>query len=729
MANSTSICLNDSLHAPVKSLERSLQASTQLLVVDASVENSSMLANGVHPSVEVLVLNSDQNGIMQISQVLRSHPAITTLTVVAHGVPGCIYLGNTPLNNDTIAYHSWELSTWFAHAYNPQILLYSCNVALGDSGIEFIQTLHRLTRASIAASTTLIGRTASDSNWQLNYQLGQIDSQNPIASDVLQSYPGVLAPPVITDAVTTPRSTSEETVIGITGVTISDTDGDTQTVTVSVTEGLIALATGSGVIVTESNATSITFTGTVSQVNAAINGMNYTPSLNYADTTTLSISSNDGFTTVTKTVAIAVTPVNDAPTIAPSTATVIEGGNATFVATNFGIADVDNIAAQIIVKVAALPSKGFLMLDGGKLAVGSSFSSDRIPDLKYIHDGTQTTALGGTSDSFSITVADGAGGIISSTAIPITITPINQLPTVTGSAILFEGESNKPVTLTISDLDQTATNYTIKILSQPVNLSHGTLNFNGVAVTVGQTFSSADLSNLTYSHLGNDENFGNPPNVTFDIEVLDDGGGTGTPGAKTTTIILGIKPNNDDPTLTTNTGVTLNTTLTREVVITNADLNVTDPDSGIPQLTYTVSQAVDPTLGSLQLNGSKIGLGATFTQADINQGRLKYVFNRNTTAGQNLTDSFKFEVRDSNITEFPTVREGGVYSGGVIAQNTFTIDISTPNAIVDATGSNAPTVVTNTAPTIANNLGIGQPSVGSPTIKKMVQSELLLPCC
>ncbi|NJR38138.1 MAG: DUF4347 domain-containing protein [Leptolyngbyaceae cyanobacterium CSU_1_4] len=718
MANSTSICLNDRLPAPARSLERSLHAPTQLVVIDAGVENSSTLANGVHPSAKVLVLDSDQNGIMQISQVLRSHPAITTLTILAHGIPGCIDLGNTSLSNDTITRYGWELSTWFARAHKPQIHLYSCNLALGNSGIEFIQTLHRLTQASIAASTEFIGHTASGSNWHLNYQLGQIDTQNPIALDILESYPGVLASPIITDAVTTPRSTAEETVISITGLTISDTDGDTQTVTVSVTEGTIALATGSGVTVTGSNATSITFTGTVAQVNAAINGMNYTPSLNYADTTTLSISSNDGTTTASKLVAIAVTPVNDAPTIAPSAATVAEGGNVTFVATNFGIADVDNIAAQIIVKVAALPSKGFLVLDGGKLAVGSSFASDRIPDLQYVHDGTQTTVPGGTSDSFSITVADGAGGIISSTAIAITITPINQLPTVAGSAILFEGEANKPVTLTISDLDQTAATYTIKILSQPVNPAHGTLTFNGTAVTVGQTFSSADLANLKYSHFGNDENFGNPPNVTFNVEVLDDGGGTGVPGAKTATVTLGIKPNNDDPILAINTGITLDTTSAREVVITNTNLNVTDPDSGIPQLAYTLSQAVDPTLGSLQLNGSKIGLGATFTQADINQGRLKYVFNRNTTAGQSFTDSFKFEVRDSSITEFPTVREGGVYSGGALAQNTFTISISTPDAIVDATGSNAPTVVTNTAPVIANNLGIGQPAAGSPTLNE-----------
>jgi hypothetical protein len=142
-----------------------------------------------------------------------------------------------------------------------------------------------------------------------------------------------------------------------------------------------------------------------------------------------------------------------------------------------------------------------------------------VSQLRYVHDGTQTTAPGGTSDSFTITIDDGAGGTIPATTIPITITPVNQLPTVTGTNTLFEGQTDYSVSISISDPDQTATSYGIEILSLPTD---GILSLNGIPVVVGQTLDPTQLGTLTYSHDGNDSNFGNPPPDSFDVRVTDD---------------------------------------------------------------------------------------------------------------------------------------------------------------------------------------------------------------
>ncbi|MBW4659644.1 MAG: tandem-95 repeat protein [Drouetiella hepatica Uher 2000/2452] len=686
---------------------------TTLVCLDSNVDNYQDLVQDLTSSIKIIIFDETQDGITQITEALRTYPSILTVHIIAHGSPGCLYLGNNSLSLETLGRYSSALQSWFSQAAksaiaHPQILLYGCNVAAGDAGAEFLSKLHELTQASIAASTTLVGHTALGSNWQLDYQLGQTDAKNPIALDVLQAYQGVLVAPTITDTLTLTRSTSEETTLTISGLSIADSDTPTQSVTLAVTNGKVLLASTTGLTVTGNNSSSITLSGAIANVNAALNGMTYTPNLDYANSETLVLTTNDGTTTVSKNVAIAVTPVNDVPIMVPTAASMAEGGTGSFAAVNFGLSDVDNVAAQIIIKIAALPSKGFLTFNGSRLVVGSTFSSDQIPQLQYHHDGTQTTAVGGTSDSFQVTVDDGAGGTIAATNIPVTITPVNQLPTVGGTNTLFEGQADYPVTITIGDPDQTAPTYGIKILSLPLD---GTLKLNGTAVIVNQNLTSADLANLTFSHDGNDANNGNPPNVSFQVQILDDGGGTGVPGSTTAAIALTIRPNNDDPVLAQNNGLTLNTQtegLTK--VLTSADLQVTDPDSGTLQLTFTIKQAPDPTQGTIQrfdgTNWEKLGVGTTFTQDDLNSSRVRYSFHKSTTAGETFTDSFQFEVRDSEITEYPAVREGGIWKpdGSALDIKTFSISITTP-AASGGPGGTETLIAGNALPTTVNNTG------------------------
>ncbi|HHP7243065.1 MAG TPA: tandem-95 repeat protein, partial [Elainellaceae cyanobacterium] len=399
-----------------------------------------------------------------------------------------------------------------------------------------------------------------------------------------------------------------------------------------------------------------------------------------------------------------------ASTIAPSAASVLEGGNVTFAATNFGIADVDTLDVQIIVKLSNLPSKGYLTFGGSRIVVGSTFSYDQIAQLQYHHDGTQTTSTGGTSDSFSVTVDDGAGGFISATTIPITVTPVNQLPSVSGTTTLFEGEIDHPVSISIADPDQTGA-YSIEILSLPID---GILKLNGAAINIGQILTSADLGNLTYSHDGNDKNAEFPPPDSFQIKVTDDGGGTGAPGSTITTIELDIKSNNDDPSITANTGLTLDTIsegLTK--VITPAELQVADPDSATTQLTYTLTTVPNSTIGTLQRfrNGvwQKLGVGTSFTQDDLNDGRIRYVFHKDSSGNETFTDSFSFEVRDGEIREYPTVREGGVWKsdGSALEINTFNITVNVPpGGSGGSGGTQNPDVTSNAPPTIDLNQGI-----------------------
>ncbi|MDE5116588.1 MAG: DUF4347 domain-containing protein, partial [Trichodesmium sp. St2_bin2_1] len=72
--------------------------------------------------------------------------------------------------------------------------LYGCNVAAGDGGEEFIDKLHRLTGAEIAASKSLTGAAVKGGNWELEVRTGQQPPTSALQTEVMQTYSGVLEP-------------------------------------------------------------------------------------------------------------------------------------------------------------------------------------------------------------------------------------------------------------------------------------------------------------------------------------------------------------------------------------------------------------------------------------------------------------------------------------------------------------------------------------------------------
>jgi len=172
-----------------------------LVAIDAGVEDYMMLVHSVADDATVIVLQRDRNGMEQLTQALQAHPHITHLHIVAHGAPGCLYLGNTELSLMTLDHYALYLLTWFfytPHALGdaPSVHLYGCNVAAGDAGAEFLKRLHDLTGAKIAASTTPIGSTLKGGNWDLDVTLPTAPhcpiAPPPFDPATLAAYSGVL---------------------------------------------------------------------------------------------------------------------------------------------------------------------------------------------------------------------------------------------------------------------------------------------------------------------------------------------------------------------------------------------------------------------------------------------------------------------------------------------------------------------------------------------------------
>ncbi|MFK7966761.1 MAG: cadherin-like domain-containing protein, partial [Burkholderiaceae bacterium] len=202
--------------------------------------------------------------------------------------------------------------------------------------------------------------------------------------------------------------------------------------------------------------------------------------------------------------------------------------------------------------------------------------------------------------------------------------------------------------ISIADVDSAGDPVSLRL-----QVANGMLNvsLNGAAVISTGANSSSDLTilgsvadvnasltGLTYQ--GNTDVFGTGAD-TLTLTVNDQGNnGSGGALIDSQSIALDITAVDDLPTLAINTGVTLNEGAT--VSITNAMLRVDDVDTTASDLVYTLTTV--PGTGVLQLNGSDLVTGQTFTQADIDAGRVQYLHDDS----ENFADSFAFTYRDAS---------------------------------------------------------------------------------
>jgi hypothetical protein len=172
--------------------------SETLIFIDASLEYYHNLIAGVSPNTTVFILDSQQDGIEQITEALKIHKLqycteINEIHILSHGHPGCLLLGNAELKLETITRYQNQLKDWQnVLAKTANILLYGCQVAAGIGSV-FVLKLSELTGVHIAASTDIIGNSKLGGTWNLNYQTGEIHGTLPINPDILATYEGILS--------------------------------------------------------------------------------------------------------------------------------------------------------------------------------------------------------------------------------------------------------------------------------------------------------------------------------------------------------------------------------------------------------------------------------------------------------------------------------------------------------------------------------------------------------
>jgi Domain of unknown function (DUF4347)/RTX calcium-binding nonapeptide repeat (4 copies) len=174
--------------------------SSNILIADSTVADYQSLVHSVGAETEVIVLNAEQDGVEQITEILKTRHSLQTLHILSHGEAGALHFGNVHLNGQTLERYTDSIQRWAtAFAQDANVLLYGCKVAAGEIGQRFVQRLSQLTGVNIAASTTLTGNAAQGGDWTLAFTTGRISSPLAFSPDAMQAYGSVLAPTFLTE--------------------------------------------------------------------------------------------------------------------------------------------------------------------------------------------------------------------------------------------------------------------------------------------------------------------------------------------------------------------------------------------------------------------------------------------------------------------------------------------------------------------------------------------------
>ena len=167
---------------------------TRLVLIDGNVDHPQQLKEGVARGTSTIILDPNQDGVEQISKILATHTNIDSVHLVSHGWSGGLQLGNSELSLDTFEQYLSQVGTWAKKLTGASLLLYGCQVALGEQGRRFLERLCQVTGANIAASSDRVGNALKGGNWHLDVSVGQIAEELAFLPPTQQAYTGVFDP-------------------------------------------------------------------------------------------------------------------------------------------------------------------------------------------------------------------------------------------------------------------------------------------------------------------------------------------------------------------------------------------------------------------------------------------------------------------------------------------------------------------------------------------------------
>ncbi len=305
---------------------------SHLIIIDADLPDKHLFKAAQASDTVVVEIDRHSDGLDQLVDVLSQFEGLQSLHILSHASEGTIFLGDAPITEQTLRQHPAIFATFdAAMADGGDVLFYGCDLAADESGQALLTLLASRANVDVAASTDATGAAALGGNWAMEFSTGGIEAQSPITALATQQFTGLLSgnsAPVVTGVPGVITLLEDEAVqLDLSGVKITDADGDLITLTLSVDAGNLSaaaefLGTQAGVTTSQVDAQSITLVGSATDISAALDGTNI---IEYAgesnafgsNAATLSVAVEDSQDSIgtAANATISITGVNDAPVV------------------------------------------------------------------------------------------------------------------------------------------------------------------------------------------------------------------------------------------------------------------------------------------------------------------------------------------------------------------------------------------------------------------------------
>ena len=276
------------------------------------------------------------------------------------------------------------------------------------------------------------------------------------------------------------QTVNEDTALSISGLSVSDVEGNLSTTQLTVTNGAlsVSLAGGATISAGANGSSTLTLSGTQAQINAALASISYQGNANFNGSDTLTVLSTDGAGEAdSDTVSITVTSVNDGPVNAvPGAQTVNE--DTVLSISSVSVNDVDGNLATTQISV----TNGGLNVS---LAGGATISAGANGSSTLTLSGTQAqinAALASLSyqgnlnfsgsDTLSVLSTDG-NGVTDSDTVSITVNAVNDGPvnTVPGAQTVNEDTALSISGISVNDVEGNLSTTQLTVTNGALNVS------------------------------------------------------------------------------------------------------------------------------------------------------------------------------------------------------------------------------------------------------------------
>lgn len=195
---------------------------SQIAFVDATLPDADAIAAGFGPDTEVVMLQPASDPWQQITDTLSTRAAVSAIHLVSHGDEQTLIIAGQSYGAAQLETRSALLQSWREHlTADADLLLYGCKVGAGETAASLLKVLADATGADVAASTDATAPTALGGNTTLEVATGTIET----TTAALTGLQHALAATTVSDAnAAATRTTSEDTEIAVTGLSIADTD-------------------------------------------------------------------------------------------------------------------------------------------------------------------------------------------------------------------------------------------------------------------------------------------------------------------------------------------------------------------------------------------------------------------------------------------------------------------------------------------------------------------------